>query len=133
MSRTSIAVGASFTSGVCTVALTLGNGNLNGVLGNALISSIATGALFLAGTKACKDEGQTLDKKDYIIIGGASLVGAMAGSTAIVAAAFAIYGIALGNLYGTLLGNMLSTPFRVLSCFGPRLCYYHPISTTYRG
>ena len=89
MNRTLIAIGTGISSCVCMTALpflrTPGKIALHifhTSIAHEEIIIYGIAILALLATKACKKEGESLNKKDYIIMGSASFVGGVAGAVA---------------------------------------------------
>jgi hypothetical protein len=124
MSRGLLAVGAGITGCLSTITLTCRSGQLRNIPSIVSVTSFATALLALAATRVCKDKGQGLDKRDYIIVGGASFIGSAAGGAAVVGLAAMFSVMFMGSMMGTLIGNIFSMPFHMNSYSMTRINYY---------
>jgi hypothetical protein len=95
------------------------------------IAGLAAGAIGLLAKKHCLEEQETLTKKDWILIGGASAVGAIAAGATVAAVAVLVQGVFLGSMMGsfmgTMLGNICLYPINMLSIITGRPVLYQPI------
>ncbi len=112
MSTSLVAVGAGLVSCASTLAFSFSSRNIRLVPEIATTMAVATGILSLIAQRFCKNEGETLNRKDYILIGGASIAGALAGA-------------AIVNLYAqwmsTVVLDWMATGLKVYSDSQPRV------------
>jgi hypothetical protein len=88
MTRGLIAFGTGIASCMGTIALAFCPGGLTRIGGIMAVTSIATTAIGLGVAKLCKEENQTLDKRDLIVIGVAGVVGSLLGGAAMAISAY---------------------------------------------
>ena len=80
MNRGLIALGTGVASFACSAALTVGSVAFRYPMGRSpIIAGVVAGALALAAKYASLDQGKSLEKRDYIVIGGSSLIGGLLG------------------------------------------------------
>lgn len=103
-----ISIGTGVASFAGSVVFTVLSRNLLAIP----IVGLAAGAIGLLAKKQCLEEQESLTKKDWILIGGAGPVGAIAAGAAVAAVTVLVQGVFLGSMMGsfmgTLFGNMLS-------------------------
>jgi integral membrane sensor domain MASE1 len=103
-----ISIGTGVASFAGSVVFTVLSRNLLAIP----IVGLAAGAIGLLAKKQCLEEQESLTKKDWILIGGSSAVGAIAAGAAVAAVTVLVQGVFLGSMMGsfmgTLFGNMLS-------------------------
>jgi hypothetical protein len=113
MSQGLISVGAGIASFAGGVVFTAMSRDLRMVPMTGLI----VGILSLAARSLCLEDGQKLGSKDWILIGGASVVGALSGAATLTVVAILTQGVFIGtmagSLFGTMLGNLVTFPLRI--------------------
>ena len=82
MTRGLIAFGTGIASCMGTIALAFCPGRLARIRGIMAVTSLATAAIGLRVAQLRKEENQTLDKRDLIVIGVACVVGSLLGGAA---------------------------------------------------
>jgi hypothetical protein len=130
MSRGVVTVGAGVLSFASTIGLTYMAHDLLAIP----VAGVAAGAIGLLARKACLEEQKNLDKKDWILIGGAALTGALAGGATMIMVATVVSGVYVGSyvgsmagsLFGTVLGNIIIFPLNMISLLARRReVHYH--------
>ncbi len=111
-----VAVGTGAASFACSAALTAGSVMYRyPMVRSPLITGVVAGALALAAKYATLDQGKSLEKRDYIVIGGSSLIGGLIGhrvAKGVVSAYLGRRAIALGcSVIGKMFTNKFVTPF----------------------
>lgn len=100
-----ISIGTGVASFAGSVVFTVLSRNLLAIP----IVGLAAGAIGLLAKKQCLEEQESLTKKDWILIGGAGPVGAIAAGAAVAVLVQGVFlGSMMGSFMGTLFGNMLS-------------------------
>ena len=111
-----VAVGIGAASFACSAALTAGSVMYRyPMVRSPLITGVAVGALALAAKYATLDQEKSLEKRDYIVIGGSSLICGLLGhrvAKGFISAYVERRAQALGcSIIGTMFTNKLVMPF----------------------
>jgi hypothetical protein len=120
MSQGLIAVGAGIASFAGSVVFTAMARDLR----MGLVTGLAVGAIGLAARRACLEEGKQLENRDWVLIGGASAVGILAGEAILAVIAIVeqcvFIGSMTGSIVGTVVGNMATFPLRMVCALSGR-------------